>query len=32
VCVFLQEGGSSLEHEDGLECWARGNLRERGIG
>ena len=26
VCVFLQEGGSSLEHEDGLECWFEGEI------
>jgi len=28
VCVFFQEGGSSLEHEDGLECWTMEILRD----
>ena len=26
VCIFLQEGGSSLEHEDWLEGWSRREL------
>ena len=26
VCIFFQEGGPSLEHEDGLEGWGRKKL------